>query len=964
MLLLLLACATDPKPVDTAPDDTAAPDTDTDTDTGPAPVDADDDGWTAADGDCDDADATRFPGRAEDCDGDDDNCNGLADEGFGDADDDDVPDCLDVEACDGIDNTGDGVVDEGSPDTDADGTADCMDTEACDGLDNNGDGLVDEGFDLDGDTFAGCFDCDDTDATVFPDAPEPNDGRDHDCDGLVDDGAWQAGDLAIVEVMVNPQDLSDPEGEWIEVVNLSDRPLNLDGVSIWSGADEGVLSGAGSIAPGERLVIGGSAQEWIDVVWRGVSLGNGADEVEIYAGTVRVDSLAWDGGRLFPDATAASLSLDPWYITADENDAADRWCASTIAWGRPGTQDLGSPGAPNEPCTTIDHDFDGVSPDDGDCDDANPDVFAGAVDTWYDGIDTDCDAWSDYDADRDGFDAVAYAGADCDDAAAGTNPGEDEICDAANTDEDCDGAADDLDSAPTDPATWYQDTDGDGYGDEAATATWCDAPAGWSTSDEDCDDTTADVSPGATETCGNGVDDDCDGTTNGCGPGGEQDLDANAMLLGESASGEAGLGLDFAGDVDSDGIVDVLVGASGDTRGGRGAGAAYLVLGDITDDVSLADADLIVTGESGADAAGAEVDGVGDIDDDGIPDFVVGATGNDAGATEAGAVYILSGAERGVLSLASVGVKLTGEARGDEAGAETLGLGDGDGDGRADVAFGVGDADAGGVDAGVVYLFNGGFSVSASLGTADGELIGEDRGDEAGTLLALAGDLDGDGISDLLVGSPYDDDGGTDAGAVYVVYLPVSGTLDLSAADAKITGPRASSGLYTAAGPGDLDGDGLDDVAVGAPGVAARRGAAYVFLTSPVGSVSANDADLDITGDALTDGAGAGLGAAGDLDGDGQRALLIGVTGVDTTTARDAGAVYLWSDFSPGSYDIGDSTDVFVGTGMSDQVGVIVLGGVDKNGDGFDDALVGNRSDDTAASAAGAAYLLYGGLGQ
>jgi hypothetical protein len=85
------------------------------------------------------------------------------------------------------------------------------------------------------------------------------------------------------------------------------------------------------------------------------------------------------------------------------------------------------------------------------------------------------------------------------------------------------------------------------------------------------------------------------------------------MLLGESASGEAGLGLDFAGDVDSDGIVDVLVGASGDTRGGRGAGAAYLVLGDITDDVSLADADLIVTGESGADAAGAEVDGAGEV---------------------------------------------------------------------------------------------------------------------------------------------------------------------------------------------------------------------------------------------------------------------------------------------------------------------------------------------------------------
>ncbi len=959
MLLLLLACTGSPKPIDTSePVDTA----DTAPDTWPQPVDADGDGWTEADGDCDDADPERYPERLEDCDGDDDNCDERIDEGHGDSDVDGTADCLDLEECDGLDNDGDALVDEDAPDADGDGVPDCLSVELCDGVDNTGDGVVDEGFDADGDGFASCADCDDADATVYPGAAEPDDGRDHDCDGLADDDTWAPGDLALLEVMANPQDMADPDGEWIEVVNTTDRTLQLDGLSVWSVAGEAVLTDAGSLGPGERLVLGGSEQDWIDVVWEGVSLSNETGSVEIYAGTVLLDALAWDDGVTLPDVAGASLSLDPWFDDAGENDALDRWCAATVPWGRDGS-DAGSPGATNESCTTFDHDGDGFSLDGGDCDDADPAVGPGNEDTWYDGVDTDCDGWSDYDADRDGYDGDRWAGTDCDDADATANPGAAEVCDAADVDEDCDGAADDADDAPTVTSTRYADTDGDGYGDPDVSAEWCDPPVDQVASDADCDDARVDVNPDVAEICANGRDDNCDGNSNGCGPGGRVDLpDTSYALLGEAANDEAGLGVDFAGDVDGDGIGDIVVGAYASDRGARDAGAAYLVLGPVGGDLSLADADLILTGEAEDDYAGAEVDGIGDYDGDGTPDLLVGAHQDDDGGANAGAAYVVSGLSRGVVSLSTATAKLIGENARDMAGAEGVALGDIDGDGLADVAVGAQYGDAGGVNAGVVYLVRGGGSGSIDLSTATDTLVGEDRDDDAGAVVASAGDVDGDGVTDLLVGAADDDDAAADAGAVYLVYLPVSGSLELSAADAKLTGARASDHLALGAGPGDLDGDGTADIAVGS-GSAGRNGVTYVFTTIPSGSVSADDADVVVLGERSGDSAASGLAGAGDIDGDGDRELLIGSSGADEGDT-DAGGVYVWSGpVVAGSYSLADAEIAWWGRTRADELGVSLAGGTDVDGDGFDDVLVGSRSDDEAAATAGAAFLVYGGVG-
>ncbi len=432
-LVALVGCSD--KPADetggTEVQDTdALPNGDSDT----APEDADGDGWFARD-DCDDTRADVFPGAEEICNGEDDNCNDVADETFDDIDGDGVADCVDDEDCDGIDNDGDGEIDEGIGDADMDGVVDCMDAEECDSIDNDADGRVDEGFDADGDGYTSCgtagepADCDDSDRAVSPGAAEVDgDEVDNDCDGTIDTQTWSEGDLVITEVLANPGAVADPSGEWFEIYNNTQRQVWLNGLVIQStvDADYHVINAVNklTVGPGESAVLGANGDYetnggvYVDYVYADVSLSNEDDDLLLTYGPTVIDQVTWSSATT-DDTQGATLSLDPWFYSAEENDADGHWCMATEAWE--GAGDRGSPGAQNEVCA-IDHDGDGYIGDE-DCDDYDADInpdspppdnnapladagldqsYAEAVTCVSTGYDYECDSCADHSFTLDG----------------------------------------------------------------------------------------------------------------------------------------------------------------------------------------------------------------------------------------------------------------------------------------------------------------------------------------------------------------------------------------------------------------------------------------------------------------------------------------------------------------------------------------------------------------------------------
>jgi hypothetical protein len=545
-------------------------------------TDSDGDGYAFED-DCDDENADIHPGQTELCDGVDDNCNGQIDEGHADTDADGTADCLDVEECDGLDNDGDGLIDEEFTDTDGDGTADCEDVEECNGIDDDGDGLIDEGFDVDGDGYSPCAidetaDCDDDDASIFPGAEEiDDDATDNDCDGAVDEMSWAEGDLILTEVFNNSTEVTDNAGEWFEIYNNSgeDRILNglvirdetgdlhqiADDALIWL-ADAAYMVLAISDDPSNN---GGVV---VDYAYEGVSLSNESDSLILEFDGLMIDHIAWDDGETMPDVSGSSMVLDILYFDATLNDLAEGWCDSSWS-GSDNSTGSSTPGAPNELCASIDHDDDGYSLLEGDCDDENDRVSPGEAEVPYDGVNNDCDESTlDDDLDGDGF----LLADDCDDTDPAAAPNLDEICDGI--DNDCDGLSDDDDSSVTDQERWFPDLDGDGYGDSNATPVlYCSAPSGLVSDDQDCDDSSADYNPGIFEDdCDDPEDYNCDGQPAYV----DQDLDGFSVCDNDCDDSDAqifpygwedtsdGIDNDCDGEIDTDDSDSVRVLSLGD----------------------------------------------------------------------------------------------------------------------------------------------------------------------------------------------------------------------------------------------------------------------------------------------------------------------------------------------------------------------------------------------------------------
>jgi hypothetical protein len=293
------------------------------------------------------------------------------------------------------------------------------------------------------------------------------------------------------------------------------------------------------------------------------------------------------------------------------------------------------------------------------------------------------------------------------------------------------------------------------------------------------------------------------------------------------------------GDLESDGVQDLAVGAPFTDDEGTDRGAVWFLF---MDDTGRVDLEREISGSTGGfggdldddDLFGSALAGTGDVNEDGVSDLAAGAPGDDDGGTDRGAVWTLflndAGGVRDEQKLADDAGGFDGDLDdGDRFGSAVAGIGDVNGDGVADLAVGAPGDDSNGSDRGavwIVFLTPGGRVLDEQkLADGDGGFGGElDDGDRFGSAVAGIGDVNGGGVTGLAVGAPYDDDGSDDAGAVWILFLEDDGRVDawqkVSRDEGGFGGDLDSGDLFGAAlaGIDDLDNNGVVDLAVGAPG--------------------------------------------------------------------------------------------------------------------------------------------------
>jgi hypothetical protein len=983
-------------------------------------------GYIDNDDDCNDEDASFYPGAAEtDCsDPRDYNCDGST--GYTDADGDGYAACTECndqnsginpgasETCNDIDDDCDSSIDEDAidqgswhPDADQDGygdenttviscdkpsghtsdASDCADndydrnpsvSEVCDAndIDENCNGLVDDADPLidtdtqtswypdnDGDGYgetasevvsceqpAGWFDiggdCNDGDGSINPSAQEVCDiaNIDEDCDGLADDA-----DLSVSSNTKSSwyRDYDgDGYGNEIQLLSRCDAPAGY--IAAAGDCDDTV----NTINPaGTEICDLNDQDEDCD------GLAEDADP-DLQDSDKILYYLDADGdGAGSPNSTTYSCDLPSGYAVSgtDCNDAD-----SSI---NPSAQEICDP-------ADVDEDCDGTA-DNGDSN------TVGRI-TWYPDVDADgygATSGGVYSCDNPGT-SVSQSG-DCDDGNAGVNPGQFEVCDALNADEDCSGAADNDDAAALGKIIVYQDNDGDGYGQTASSTNRCEAGNGWASEPEDCNDSDAAINPGGTEVCASG-DEDCDGLEGDSDPSvvdpttwytdldGDGYGDDNASM--STACTQPGNSASSGGDCDdgdasfSPGVAEVCgdgldqdcsleADDCGVIRNGSltTANARYqgLSLGGLTgSSVAIVEGVLLI-GASNAGAVFEAAPGSGDISLASSPYWTGAGAGalvmDGGGILGSGTAYLIgstsdqklyivdSSSTPGALSSELILTQSSSSLGGafvwaDQGASGQLFVGAPGYNSNMGAVFVLDTVDTGSLDAEAVATYSG------------------SAGDLAGSSVAAV-DFNGDGDDDLIVGSP---------GAVFGFGLvagvpgPLSGAYTQATSAFSVVGANLGDGLGSkVANAGDIDGDGYEDILIAA--LSANR--VYIIPGNRTGTLSTTTALATLTG---SSGMKFGFSIVGSADFNGDGELDIAVGAPDDASA--AGSVYLFAGPVSGTITSSNASGILSGVGQSGYS--LSVGDADM--DGFDDLLVGSISASGSVPVSGLAELLYG----
>ena len=447
------------------------------------------------------------------------------------------------------------------------------------------------------------------------------------------------------------------------------------------------------------------------------------------------------------------------------------------------------------------------------------------------------------------------------------------------------------------------------------------------------------------------------------------------------------------GDLDGDGVPDLAAGAwRDDGNGGTDRGAVHVMLmnrdGTVNATIEINDSTTDGPELSNLDHFGVSVAGIGDLDGDGVPDLAAGASGDDEGGTNSGAVHVMlmnrDGTVKGTIEINDSTTDGPELSDGDFFGASVAGIGDLDGDGVPNLAVGADGDDNGGPSRGAVHIIrindmktNGNGSVDSTVEINSDTLNGPtlSLNDSFGISAAGIGDLDGDGVPDLAVGADDDDNGGTDRGAVHVMFMnrdgTVKGTVEINSSTTN--GPTLSDSDYfgaSVAGIDDLDGDGVPDLAAGAWGDdngGNNRGAVHVMFMNRDGTVKGTVEINNSTTNGPTlsndDSFGGSVAGIGDLDGDGVPDLAAGAWGDDGNGGTDRGAVHVMfmnrDGTVKGTIEINSSTTNGPTLSNNDFFGKSVAAIGDLDGDGVPDLAVGADEDDNGGTGRGAVHVMF-----
>ncbi len=398
----------------------------------------------------------------------------------------------------------------------------------------------------------------------------------------------------------------------------------------------------------------------------------------------------------------------------------------------------------------------------------------------------------------------------------------------------------------------------------------------------------------------------------------------------------------------------------------------------------LTQANITLAGASGHGDAGyvMSLGAAGDVNGDGYDDVIVGLPYfSDPARGQTGTAFVLFGssspANVDVATLTpSQGFRIRGAAVKDSTGATVAGVGDVNGDGIDDVGVGsVGANPSGNAVKGCVHVVFGSATVSdvdlADPGARAVRFDGVASFDDASTSVSAGGDLNADGIDDVVVGSPYaSPQGRSAAGSVFVVFgsRQLSG-MDLGAAlgtrGVAIAGAVASDQTGTSvAATGDVNGDGIDDLAIGAPTRGAGR--AYVLFggralaDTDLGALGTAGVRLD--GESSDDNAGWSVAGVGDVNGDGARDVAVSATNAAPAGRTKAGRTYVvHGGRTLASGTLAAASTHVDGAAANDMAGWTVAGVGDVNGDGIADLAVGAPlADPSGQKDAGRAYVVFG----